>query len=475
MVKKRLDKYYVGGFPMSDFIPGEAYRLDIVGADESVLVDSWTSQIKASVVARDGSLLVDVDTGKIYGPFVGDVQDLEGEIILNSSTRTLTGTLNGNLIDEVGSIVVDVSLGVVNANLNGSVYDSSGTLIIDASSRTINAEAIYGTFYGDLIGTISSENTMFGTFSGDFNGNHYGDFYGEFNGTLTGDVVGNLTGVVTGGLIGEIMADANTSLIGHPNEEFNQHNWLGGIGHPAAVAETDVAKGPIVVLGETRADSHVIAHLNNYDGRPVVHLDQIGNSPWPAHHFGKFRGELYSNDDKALLTYNANNGQVYVKSYGILTLEANNGNSALDFIGDTATFNVKGPQTVRSFNGTWENKTALLPDEAIIQFDAEGFDGSGWRQGGGFGIYIADEPINSTAYKTYFGVALSDGVNEPAANENKGLIFDSAGILRTPVTKLGGTTFAQRDSMSPEAGMIIFNSSNKKFQGYNGTAWVDLG
>ena len=38
-------------------------------------------------------------------------------------------------------------------------------------------------------------------------------------------------------------------------------------------------------------------------------------------------------------------------------------------------------------------------------------------------------------------------------------------------------TTSERDSMSGEflkAGIIIFNTDTKKFQGYNGSTWVDL-
>ena len=69
---------------MADFIPGESYRLDVVGADSDVLVDSWTSQIKASVVSKSGALQVDVDTGKIFGPMIGDIHDLDGTVLFDS-------------------------------------------------------------------------------------------------------------------------------------------------------------------------------------------------------------------------------------------------------------------------------------------------------------------------------------------------------------------------------------------------------
>jgi hypothetical protein len=283
-----------------------------------------------------------------------------------------------------------------------------------------------------------------------------------------------MTGVVTGSLIGEIMADANTSLISR-SEQFNQYNWLGGINHTVATAEGDVARGPIIVLGNTRADSTLRGHVQHYDGRNVIKLDVFGNSPWPAHIHGKLRGEVYTSDDKAILTYNSNTGSIRLKSYSILSLEANNGDSSVEFVSKGVTFNVKEGQTVRSFNGTWENKTALLPNDTVLEYAAEGYDGQGWRLGGGFGIYLADEPVNQQAYKTFFALKLSDGVNTVQEGDlTNALIYNSNGTLKVPVTQLGETTFSQRDSMTPAAGMIIFNTSSKKFQGYTGSGWVDL-
>ena len=464
---------------MADFIPGESYRLDVVGADGDVLVDSWTSQIKASVLSKAGALQVDVDTGKVFGPLIGDIEDIDGTVIFDASLNTFKSNLIGEVRDKDGNVIVDPESSLVNADLAGNVLDDLGQVLIDAESRSIDADAIYGTFYGDLIGSVTSDSTLFGAFSGDFNGSHYGDFYGDITGNVTGavtgDVIGNMTGVVTGSLIGEVMADENTSLMSPPDENHNQHNWLGGIGHTKPEVGGDIAKGPIVVLGDNRSESALRGHVQHYDGRPIVMADIQGDVNYVADHYGKFKGDLFSNSNKQLITYSEGSGQLSIDSYGIMSFVANNALGDIDLAAQSITFNVKGPQTVRGFNGTWSNKTALQPDDCVLQFDAEGFDGNGWRQAGGFGIYVADEPINNTAYKSYFGVALSDGANGPAANEHKGLIFDSNGVLRTPIAKVGSHSYAQRDSMFAEQGMIIFNSSSNKFEGYNGTAWVVLG
>ncbi len=46
--------------------------------------------------------------------------------------------------------------------------------------------------------------------------------------------------------------------------------------------------------------------------------------------------------------------------------------------------------------------------------------------------------------------------------------------LTTTITKMTGITTAERDALTGEAGMIIFNSTEGKHQGYNGSSWNNL-
>jgi len=60
------------------------------------------------------------------------------------------------------------------------------------------------------------------------------------------------------------------------------------------------------------------------------------------------------------------------------------------------------------------------------------------------------------------------------------LTFNSKSVLATKIFKSNGLTTAARDALTPEEGMMIYNTSTKKFQGYTGDAgegdpgWVDL-
>ena len=84
---------------MTDFIPGDSYRIDIVGADSTLIIDSWLSQIKANVVNRDGVIQVDTTFGKLYGPLIGNIENDEGDILFNSDSRTVHMDVVGNVKD----------------------------------------------------------------------------------------------------------------------------------------------------------------------------------------------------------------------------------------------------------------------------------------------------------------------------------------------------------------------------------------
>jgi len=63
----------------------------------------------------------------------------------------------------------------------------------------------------------------------------------------------------------------------------------------------------------------------------------------------------------------------------------------------------------------------------------------------------------------------SDGTFVGLQPETGGQVIFNAGI-----TKHVGITTTARNALTPEAGMMIFNTTDSKFQGYNGTTWVDL-
>ena len=59
---------------------GGQYRIDIVGADSSIIVDSNTGRISASLSNSVDTIVVDTEAAKFYGSLVGSVFDSTNNI-----------------------------------------------------------------------------------------------------------------------------------------------------------------------------------------------------------------------------------------------------------------------------------------------------------------------------------------------------------------------------------------------------------
>lgn len=479
---------------MTDFIPGEAYRLDIVTADETVIVDSWQGNIKADVVSDSGLIQVDVSTGRLYGPMIGDIEDTEGNVIFNLSSATLTGTLKGDVYDSSGvEKLIDGNTGRVLADVVGNVLDPDGSNIIDTVNSTITADRINGDLYGDVYGNITSESVIYGTFSGDFNGTAYGEFFGDSTGTHTGDVVGDVTGIVTGTLVGDVQGDLLVMWPGNTDhvplnrwsELWQQWDWNGGIGTIYS-DETSIAAGPVLTIGNNRQETALRCNINGYDGYPVMKLhlqDEINDTGKRATFIGNFEGNfIYNNNDSAYDILNASaQGTVLHAVNGNVTIGGYlNGDFDCDvnIFADSITIETNADEEillVKKHRGTQSSKTSAISNDTSLLIASQVYNGSGYVDGGKIGLSITSTPDSTEDYvDSKFTVSLpNDSQSSTLTNTNR-LDFDNKGVLEVPVFKARGTTFADRDSMTAEAGMIIFNTSNNKFQGYTGTNWVDL-
>jgi hypothetical protein len=107
------------------------------------------------------------------------------------------------------------------------------------------------------------------------------------------------------------------------------------------------------------------------------------------------------------------------------------------------------------------------------------FDGSGYERSVSIGARVDPGTTVSTGIipGEFIAVAQSTTVGYDNPGDSHILSFNSKGRLSVPVIKTGVYDDATaRDAFVtvPEKGMIIFNDDTNKFQGYDGSAWVDL-
>lgn len=84
-------------------------------------------------------------------------------------------------------------------------------------------------------------------------------------------------------------------------------------------------------------------------------------------------------------------------------------------------------------------------------------------------IEVANAPVTEAGTQTLTNKTISAGTLSGTTTATGDILMTGTGQLDLPV----GTT-AQR-SASPNSGMIRFNSDNVAFEGYNGTAWGNIG
>ena len=110
---------------------------------------------------------------------------------------------------------------------------------------------------------------------------------------------------------------------------------------------------------------------------------------------------------------------------------------------------------------SWDSSTSDYINEAVI---------FSYHQTAGGG-YLGLSPV-STDYTTFFDTALElDGnAQKMIVAAKKGSTFDG------PISPAVYADNTARDTAipTPTAGMMVFNTTGTKFQGYTGSAWVDL-
>jgi len=176
-----------------DFFEGYNYRINIVGADSSIIVDSNTGLIKGCIADVDENIIVDIFNSTFYGTLIGNIIDKDLNLVLDINQKTITvkslisENIKGNIVNNDDELIFDsfhntisnievLNANVINANsiitnnlsfdtIRGSIVNINDQIIFDyfhnaienldvITAGTINADIVYG----NLIGDIKSKN-----------------------------------------------------------------------------------------------------------------------------------------------------------------------------------------------------------------------------------------------------------------------------------------------------------------------------
>ena len=359
----------------------------------------------------------------------GGITPAEGELIYTTDTKKLyvgdASTVGGNAVDTtVASQYNNVAADFI--------PDTTNTRDIGTAAKLW--KEIFGVKFNDGTASITGGvGTGFSSISstalvGNLTGNVSGDLTGNSAGTHTGAVIGNVTGAVTGDVSGSIFANDSTLRIdGNANVITNGDIVLNENALELINAQT--------VLKVSRTDSATGIGIEQYS--PITTL--------PAYKI--FTAGVNGTTSNSIEYHSSRNSllspQVVQKGDILFTNLAN------------------------GHDGTAYRRSAYI--SFAVENDGNATVGAGQVPGK---IVMVTTPDNGSTEKILaFDYLGRLGINKENPTGPAGTL-DVAGPVQLKVY----ADNAARDAAlaTPAAGMVVFNTTGTKFQGYTGASWVDL-
>jgi len=404
----------------------------------------FAGDITGSVFSDDSTLMIDGVNGLITGPINTTAFNLEGDAVITggifatTDIQTSSGTISAPVGGFAGDIVGDV-VGNVVGDITGSVFADDSTLMIDSVNGLITGAINTDAFNLDGDAVITGgvfATTLGGTLSGDSTGLHTGD--------VVGNVVGNTTGYHTGDVSGSIFSQ-DSSLVVDGLTGFVVANVTND-----ATESSRVQAGSINVGGDT---SNLIITTDDSISLILSTTEEAGtiNSLKPL----RVGGQTASISDGSVSVWNDS-----VNASAVISYHASN-------TAGTVT------QTIAKARGDKTAPAVVQVADNLAAWQALGYNGSSYRPAGGLAVTaIATPAANYVPSQVGLYTATTDG----------------SSVIQFKVDHTGTSTFSgaaklavyadntARDAAvsSPAAGMMVFNTTSTKFQGYTGSAWVDL-
>ena len=226
-----------------ELFEGNNYRINIVGNDSSVILDSWSSQLKANVVTTYGTVLLDIDKET----FSGNIVTVDGKPMVDIITNEITADfITGNLVTKHGDIAFDPALHLFKGPIEGNVVDQNNSIVLDNLNRSYYGNVF--TQYNEII--VNSHNK-----------------------TLHGELHGNVVNIHN-----ETIVDAETS----------------------EVTATFISGNLITKTGEIAFDPELHMFSGNFTGQFKDSNGLVLINSYTTEFFGNFIGNVFSSDKRVI-------------------------------------------------------------------------------------------------------------------------------------------------------------------------------
>ena len=358
---------------------------------------------------------------------------------LNVQNQLNAGRINADIIADDSTVVFNASTGKVAASslegtisgcvfvgdITGSLYADNSTLIVDGVNGTIAGSAITGQIndLDSINGKIVSAGAQAANESPLRCFGAYDSADGHFIAiTRARGTIASKVALSVGDLIGSIS--------------------FGDLQKNASAAQIRGYVDPNGTLGGAIAPGKLAFYTSSNAGTPSERA------------FFDYAGQF--------VTYGIHNGRTTAAT-GIPFYSLSNTNTVSD----------GARMLMRRSRGTYDAPTAVSSGDVLHRLTWGGHDGTNYVDSA-FITARVDGTVATGQLPTSLDVKTTStaGAIQTNASFRKDLHTEFGGAVRLAVY----ANDVARDAAvtSPEAGMVVFNSTNTKFQGYTGVAWVDL-
>ena len=381
----------------------------------------YDSQVKLSIVGSNSSLLVDHINNRIAGDvYTGDIVHSDNSVIIDNANKTATGLkLKHSDNSDAYDPATKLFTGDIRGNAQVDLYDDQLHKVFDRAT---------GQWLGDLQGDIFATDSS--------------KVFSRDTATFTGNFDGSLTGIVKGSVFGDdssLLVDAINSKI--TGQVSTQLGVLAG-----NIKMVSGSSKNIMFLQQNDESNYLTITTENASGGIVLAKStQVGGA--------NATGDAY------FTNFNDNT------SPGVMHIRTTNSN-------DTAASG-GGIGVLRS-RGTKSAPTAVQSGDQLGGFYSAGYNGTQYKGASGLRIIASGTPTaNHVPSNVELIVTDNSGNQETvfrvAQTEKVASFFGPANLVTFADNSARDTAIT-----APAAGMLVFNSTGNKFQGYDGSAWVDL-
>ena len=342
--------------------------------------------------------------------YVGDGNTLGG-IAVSVSTQNLENLGNVQALTPQKDQLL-VYNGSNWAATDNPQLDVRGNIYADDSTLLVDA------INGKIVGPVQTSSVIATTFQGTLTG----DSVGSHTGSVVGNVVGNVVGAVVGDLKGSVFADDSTVIIDANNNVINATSI-----NATSIQGTLTGDHVGSVFGQ---DSSTL--IDGINGKVVGVVD----SPNITAPFINATGTAANG--VVTLQYNSTSAVADQTSIGRIVFRENE-NPAYSTVGVTKDYYTMSP-----------NPTGTADTTKFLQV---------WKDGR---VQVGGE-AGGTGYDGW--------VRQPVADLE---VYGNVHMTGSKELLLGNMTTVQRDALTPANGMMCYNTTDNKFQGYENGAWANL-